>query len=94
VEELWLPFDGITVEMQDVPRLRRQLDRVRALMADGQWRTLRRIVAECGGGAMMSEAGVSARLRDFRKTKFGGYTVERRRVPNKRGLFEYRVNFD
>lgn len=35
------------------------------------------------------EASVSARLRDFRKLRFGGHTVERRYVEV--GLFEYRV---
>lgn len=32
---------------------------------------------------------VSARLRDFRKEKFGQHTVERRQID--KGLFEYRV---
>jgi hypothetical protein len=32
---------------------------------------------------------VSARLRDFRKEKFGGHTVERRKVED--NLYQYRV---
>jgi hypothetical protein len=54
-------------------------------MLDGTWRTLEGIRSTVGG----SEAGISARLRDLRKPRFGGYGVERRRVSG--GLFEYRV---
>lgn len=69
----------------DRDRLHRLLDRVRALMLDGRWRTLGEIVAKTGG----SEASVSARLRDLRKA---GLTVDKRRLGNpKAGLFEYRV---
>lgn len=80
-------FDGETFDAkQDGARLTSQLYLVRDLMLDGCWRTLPTI-AELTGG---SESGVSARLRDLRKTRFGGYVVERRRtaIP---GLFEYRV---
>jgi hypothetical protein len=76
----------------DGPRLAGQLDRVKTLMLDGQWRTLRLIAYMVGG----SEAGISARLRDLRKAKFGGYLVERRRKPRvvpHAGLWEYRVSF-
>lgn len=79
-------FDGETFEPElDAERLSRLLDRVRRLMLDGHWRTIGEIQRLVGG----SEAGVSARLRDFRKPRFGGYTVERRRI--KGGLHEYRV---
>jgi hypothetical protein len=57
-------------------------------MIDGQWRTL----AEISAVIRCPEASVSARLRDLRKNKFGGYLVERRRRgAERRGLFEYRV---
>jgi DNA-binding Lrp family transcriptional regulator len=69
----------------DGERLSAQLVRVRALMADHRWRTLAEIADAVAG----SEAGVSARLRELRKLKFGGFTVERRRVSL--GLYEYRV---
>lgn len=75
-------FRGKTLEAEDVPRLTRQLDRVRGLMADERWRTLSQIARACNG----SEASVSARLRDLRRE---GYTVERERVNG--GLFRYRV---
>ena len=81
-------FDGNTVTTEDTPRLTTLLDRVRFVMSDEGWRTLQEIRARAGG----SEAGVSARLRDLRKEKFGGYRVERRRRgEHARGLHEYRV---
>jgi hypothetical protein len=82
----WDWFDGKTYDpARDGQRLRMQLNRVWMLMVDGQWRTLEEISLACRG----SEAAVSARLRDFRKKKFGGHTVERRYLHN--GLWEYRV---
>ena len=79
-------FAGETFdEAKDGKRLRSQLDRVRALMIDGEWRTLGDISMRCGG----SEASVSARLRDLRKATMGLHQVERRRLG--RGLWQYRV---
>ena len=69
-------FDGETFDpVIDGKRLTSQLERVRALMSDGKWRTLAEIHAVVGG----SEAGVSARLRDLRKQRFGGHNVVRQR---------------
>ena len=86
--QLFAPhFDGKTYEPAlDHARLTSQLDRVRELMRDGQWRTLHDILVAVDGA---SEAAISARLRDLRKAKFGLFHVERRRVAG--GLFEYRV---
>ncbi len=79
-------FGGSTYrEARDGERLRGLLLRVYSAMSDGQWHTLSELAQKCGG----SEASVSARLRDLRKPRFGGYTVDRRRVSG--GLFEYRV---
>jgi hypothetical protein len=81
-------FDGATFDVaEDGDRLRAQLQRVKRLMGDHAWRTLAEIEAATG----YPQASVSARLRDLRKSKFGGLTVERRRVDGARGLFEYRV---
>lgn len=84
-------FDGVTYEPEaDQVRLSQLLARVYAVMADGQWRTLREITEALGGA---SEASVSARLRDLRKLRFGGYWVDRRRRGKLgSGLFEYRVS--
>ena len=79
-------FGGQTFEPErDGSRLQAQLRRVFHLMQDGQWRTLRQISAITGD----PETSVSARLRDLRKRKFGGYAVRRRYM--ERGLFAYRL---
>ncbi len=81
-------FDGITYEPKlDRSRLKTQLSRVRNLMSDSCWRTLTAIATDAGG----SEAGVSARLRDLRKAKHGGFRIEKRRVLGGGGLFLYRM---
>lgn len=80
-------FDGVTFNRhRDGLRLEGQLRRVYETMADGQWRTLAELAAEVKG----SEAGVSARLRDLRKPRFGAYTIEREHVGN--GLWRYRLS--
>jgi hypothetical protein len=81
------PFDGETFEPeQDQERLGQQLQKVKDCLIDGEWWTLYRLAAVSG---VRSEASISARIRDLRKPKFGGYTVERKRVDG--GLFVYRV---
>ena len=67
-------FDGKTYDAQrDYERLKGQLGKVHDLMADGQWRSLKRIALSVGG----SEASVSSRLRDLRKPKYGSRVIER-----------------
>jgi hypothetical protein len=79
-------FDGETFDPErDGARLTSEFLRVFKLMRDGQWRTLKEISRVTGD----SEAGISARLRDFRKAKFGSYQVERRYVTA--GVWQYRV---
>ena len=83
------PRDGETFNATfDLARLNAQARRVYDVMIRGEWLTLAE-VSELTGDP---EASVSARLRDFRKPKFGGFTVERRRRGEaKAGLFEYRL---
>jgi hypothetical protein len=79
-------FDGETYEpKRDAARLSGQLERVRDLMLDGKWRTLREIANHVQG----SEAGVSARLRDLRKERFGSHTVNHQRKTD--GVWIYQV---
>jgi len=82
-------FDGVTFDQaEDGPRLTTQLDRVRELMSDGRWHSLRWLADAVGG----SEAGVSARIRDLRKVRFGARTVDRKRIDG--GLWMYRLKPD
>ena len=80
-------FDGSTFsESRDGSRLASQLADVRDyMMIFVNWMTLADLERATG----YPQASISARLRDLRKPKFGGYTVERRYV--RRGLFEYRL---
>jgi hypothetical protein len=73
----------------DQRRLTNQIARIRDLMLDGRWRTLREIAR----ATRDPEASVSAQLRHLRKERFGSYLVERRARSSRRiiGLFEYRV---
>jgi hypothetical protein len=86
-------FDGETFDpSKDGPRLTNQLMRVLAVMQDGNWHTLASIAEQISYPPYdrASEAGVSARLRDLRKIRFGGYHIDRRRV-KEAGLYEYRL---
>lgn len=79
-------FDGETYERAlDHDRLGAQMLRVAHVMKDGKWHTL----AEVAKVTEDPEASVSARIRDLRKLKFGGHSVNRERVVG--GKFKYRL---
>jgi hypothetical protein len=81
-------FDGAVYDPQfDEARLEKQLGRVWSVVQDGRWRTLREIAQQTHD----PEASISAQLRHLRKTRFGGYTIDKRnRGDRSRGLYEYR----
>ena len=81
------PFGGSTVGAVDTPRLTAQLERVRAVMAGGDWWTPEQLEAATGD----RWASISARIRDLRKSWAGGHTVERERVKDGGGTFRYRL---
>ncbi len=79
-------FDGATYSpVKDHVRLTGLLHRVFAVMSDGNWHRLSELANRCNG----SEASTSARIRDLRKDKFGGFQVDRKR--HTKGLFLYRL---
>lgn len=86
-------FDGETIiEGWDAERLGGQWKRVFDVMSDGRYRTLEEIQTEIlrTTGIHDSITGISARTRDFRKSKWGGHWVNsRRRGDEKRGVWEY-----
>lgn len=77
-------FDGETLDLRrDQGRLALQLSKVYMLMSDGCERTLDQIAeAVSTPERPVSTQSASARLRDLRKPKFGGFDVERRRHGN------------
>lgn len=70
---------------RDLSRLNAQMADVYRYMSHGEWRTLADIATNTGH----PEASVSARLRDLRKDKFGGFNVERRYIAC--GQYQYRL---
>lgn len=82
-----VPNDMIQMSFEDVPRLRRQVDRVLAALQDGRWWT----IPQLAGAARSSHCSASARIRDLRKIEYGGHTIETRRVKNRPGVVEYHL---
>ena len=79
-------FDGPEYAPEsDHARLTGQIKRVFDVMKRGQWLTLDEIARVTGD----PHASVSAQLRNCRKARFGGHTVERRvRGDRSSGLYE------
>lgn len=84
-------FDGAGYERRlDHARLTKQIADVYRVLRGGGWLTLAEIAAKAGCG----EASASAQLRNLRKPRFGGHTIERKRrcvyggVP---GVWVYRL---
>lgn len=81
-------FDGETYEPAlDKKRLTSNLERIFAFVKDGEWHTPSEIAHACN---LPDASAITARLRDFRKPKFGGHTLIKRRVAGA-GLYEYRL---
>jgi len=79
-------FGGETYDPErDRKRLTGSLLKIRVAMAPGGWWTLARLadIGEC------SPAAASARVRDLRKSKFGGHTIDREYVAD--GIWRYRM---
>jgi hypothetical protein len=88
VSQALLCFDGPEYSPKhDRARLTLQLEKIRVLMLDGQWRTIREVSRLTGA----PEASASAQLRNLRKEPHA-YEVQRRaRGDRSDGLFEYRL---
>ena len=82
-------FDGRTYDAElDHTRLTTQLARVKDVLSDGRWYSLGQLSLLAKG----PEASIGARLRDLRKARFGGHTVDRKR--SSRGYFLYRLEIE
>jgi hypothetical protein len=81
-----LIFDGADyVHERDGKRLANNHYKLKELMQDEQFRTLR----EISGLIHVPEASVSAALRDFRKEKFGSNILNKKYLGN--GLYSYQL---
>jgi len=79
-------FDGITYSSdRDGTRLRKQLQAVWSYMRVNDWVTLAEVATVTG----YPEASISARLRDFRKARFGRNIVNREYLGQ--GQWEYQL---
>ena len=90
-------FDGHTYDpRQDQRRLGKQAQAVWDLMtAQGKWKGLAGngwwTLSAIASWTHFPESSISARLRDFRKPRFGSHMVERRRRKDMHGTWEYRL---
>jgi len=87
-----MTFDGNTYDAnRDQDRLENQLDATFNIMNDGRWRTIPELTALVSLRIRreVTTQSVSARLRDFRKEKFGGHRVDRESLGG--GVFQYRL---
>lgn len=85
-------FYGPGVETpEDETRLLTQVAFIREYMKDGSWRTLPEICQayESGTGKGILETSASAQLRALRRSKHGGFIVDRRKAAE--GLYQYRI---
>ena len=73
-----------------------QRQRVFAIMKSGKWYTLEDIRWRILGrfNHIDSETAVSARLRDFRKAKFGGYIMNAKRKTNGKAQWIYQLEVE
>ena len=82
-------FDGSdVVKKLDNPRLEKGITRIFNYMKGERWLTLETISESTSIG----ESSVSAQLRNMRKDRFGGHTIEKRRKGERTsGLWEYKL---
>ena len=81
-------FDGVDVKPGvDNVRLNGQLLDIFECISDMGWYSLKDIEEETGHG----QASISAQLRNLRKSRFGGYIIDRKRAFDGSGLYLYRL---
>lgn len=75
------------------PDVKRLVDMVRVIMKDGNWWTPWQLCDEIHAnlGIRVSDASISARIRDLRKLQHGGHMVRIRKRSGSRA-FEYRLD--
>lgn len=85
-------FDGSDIKPErDNARLSGQIQRVYDVMSSGRYMTHAQIRLAIRGkfGVEDKETSISAQVRNLRKPRFGGHTIQSRHIKN--GLYEYRI---
>lgn len=85
-------FDGNTYDTaRDFKRLSGQLEAVAHVLSNHEWTPLPELVAKVRMrvGGHVTDSGVTARVRDLRKVKFGGHIIAARSKGG--GVWEYRL---
>lgn len=83
--------------MTTEPNLRGQLratfEEMKAADTNGRWLTVPELAGrvQTRTGRLISETGLSARIRDLRKLQHGGHTVDKRKRGGKGNLWEFRL---
>lgn len=74
-------------------QLHATLEEMKAADANGRWLTVPELAdrVRLRTGKMISETGLSARIRDLRKEKHGGHPVDKRPRGGKGNLWEFRL---
>jgi hypothetical protein len=81
-------FDGRTyLESVDHDRLRNATQRVLVRLLDGEWHDVHSLRAVGG-------AAYDSRIRDLRKSRFGGFVIVGERDPDRETLFRYRLDVE
>ena len=84
-----LPFGGATYEAEDSPRLSEQLRFVLLILKRGEWYSAEELQKELKRWDIKAgTAGITARIRDLRKKKFGGHKIPHKRI---KGVDRYRL---
>lgn len=80
------PFNGSDYDHdRDAPRLTEQIQRVFTVLSDRNWHALSQIAGITGD----PEASISAQIRHLRKSRFGGWAIEKKHASH--GLYLYRL---
>jgi hypothetical protein len=74
-------------------QLHATLEEMKAADANGRWLTVPELAGrvQLRMGKLISETGLSARIRDLRKEKHGGHTVDKRQRGGRGNLWEFRL---
>ncbi len=74
-------------------QLHATLEEMKAADVNGRWLTVPELAGrvQLRTGKLISETGLSARIRDLRKEKHGGHTVDKRQRGGRGNLWEFRL---